>query len=181
ILEVGIEHALHRLLQPARHGDVVGVDAPVAVRHLALDIEHMPRAGRAEQDAPEAGVGRIGIAVLIAHAQERVLSGQNQLMRIGNAHLHLPLLKSGGRRLSAYADLRGSSFLSLAPAGWPEPRGPSGVPVGCRQSPPGRASMGTSFRRGTVTFVARFVGATLAATLAWSSLAQAQSEPPGRV
>ena len=41
--------------------------------------------------------------------------------------------------------------------------------------------MGTLFRRGTVTFVARFVGATLAATLAWSSLAQAQSEPPGRV
>jgi hypothetical protein len=40
--------------------------------------------------------------------------------------------------------------------------------------------MGTLFRRGTVTFVARFVGATLAA-LAWSSLAQAQSEPPGRV
>jgi hypothetical protein len=41
--------------------------------------------------------------------------------------------------------------------------------------------MGTLFRRGTVTFVARFVGATLAATLAWSSLAPAQSEPPGRV
>ena len=37
--------------------------------------------------------------------------------------------------------------------------------------------MGTLFRRGTVTFVAGFVGATLA----WSSLAQAQSEPPGRV
>ena len=37
--------------------------------------------------------------------------------------------------------------------------------------------MGTLFRRSTVTFVAGFVGATLV----WSSLAQAQSEPPGRV
>jgi hypothetical protein len=37
--------------------------------------------------------------------------------------------------------------------------------------------MGELFRRGVVTFVAGFVGATLA----WSSVAQAQSEPPGRV
>ncbi len=41
--------------------------------------------------------------------------------------------------------------------------------------------MGDLFRRGAATFVAGFVGATLAATLAWSSVAQAQSEPPGRV
>jgi hypothetical protein len=41
--------------------------------------------------------------------------------------------------------------------------------------------MGERFRRGAVTFVAGFVGATLAATLAWPSVAQAQSEPPGRV
>ena len=37
--------------------------------------------------------------------------------------------------------------------------------------------MGELFRRGAVTFLAGFVGATIA----WSSLAQAQSEPPGRV
>jgi hypothetical protein len=37
--------------------------------------------------------------------------------------------------------------------------------------------MGELFRRGTVTFLAGFVGATIA----WSSFAQAQSEPPGRV
>jgi hypothetical protein len=41
--------------------------------------------------------------------------------------------------------------------------------------------MGELFRRGAATFVAGIVGATLAATLAWSSVAQAQSEPPGRV
>jgi hypothetical protein len=45
--------------------------------------------------------------------------------------------------------------------------------------------MGELFRRGAVTFVAGFVGAalaaTLAATLVWSSVAQAQSEPPGRI
>ncbi len=41
--------------------------------------------------------------------------------------------------------------------------------------------MGDIFRRGAAIFVAGFVGATLAATLAWSSVAQAQSEPPGRV
>ena len=37
--------------------------------------------------------------------------------------------------------------------------------------------MGDLFRRGAATFVAGFVGATVA----WSGLAQAQSEPPGRV
>jgi hypothetical protein len=37
--------------------------------------------------------------------------------------------------------------------------------------------MGELFRHGAVTFVAGFVGATLA----WSSVAQAQSEPPGRI
>ena len=41
--------------------------------------------------------------------------------------------------------------------------------------------MGDLFRRGAAIFVAGFVGATLAATLALSSVAQAQSEPPGRV
>jgi len=41
--------------------------------------------------------------------------------------------------------------------------------------------LGTLFRRGPVTFVTGFIGAALAATLAWSSVAQAQSEPPGRV
>ncbi|HTB41416.1 MAG TPA: hypothetical protein VK777_30275, partial [Reyranella sp.] len=45
--------------------------------------------------------------------------------------------------------------------------------------------MGDLFHRSAATFVAGFVGATLAATvaatLAWPSLAQAQSEPPGRV
>jgi hypothetical protein len=41
--------------------------------------------------------------------------------------------------------------------------------------------MGELFRRGAVSFVAGIVGASLAATLAWSSVAQAQSEPPGRV
>jgi hypothetical protein len=41
--------------------------------------------------------------------------------------------------------------------------------------------MGDLFRRGAAIFVAGFVGVTLAATLAWPSVAQAQSEPPGRV
>jgi hypothetical protein len=41
--------------------------------------------------------------------------------------------------------------------------------------------MGDLFRRGAAIFVAGFVGVTVAATLAWPSLAQAQSEPPGRV
>src|SRR5260370_37951485 len=41
----------------------------------------------------------------------------------------------------------------------------------------GRPEMGDLFRRSAATFVAGFVGATLA----WSSLAQAQNEPPGRV
>src|SRR5258708_36461582 len=50
-----------------------------------------------------------------------------------------------------------------------------------RQKPIREARLGTLFRRGPVTFVTGFIGAALAATLAWSSVAQAQSEPPGRV
>src|SRR6516164_5763502 len=35
----GIEHALYSRLQPARHRDVVGIDAPAPVCHLALQVE----------------------------------------------------------------------------------------------------------------------------------------------
>src|SRR5580693_2108449 len=82
--------------------------------------------------------------------------------------------------LSASADLRGSSFLPLAKS---PGRNRAGGPA--FQSVAGKANrrpgMGTLFRHGAVTFVAGFVGATLAATLVWSSAAQAQSDPPGRI
>ena len=46
VQQLGIEHALHGGLQPPRHRDVIRIDAPMVVRQFALEIEHMPRAGR---------------------------------------------------------------------------------------------------------------------------------------
>src|SRR5215475_9487318 len=37
----GIEHALYGRLQPARHRDVVGINAPAPFRQLALQVEDM--------------------------------------------------------------------------------------------------------------------------------------------
>src|SRR5262249_55267310 len=90
VLELGIEHALHGLLQPAGHRDVVGIDPPAAVGQLALEIEHVPRTGRAKKDSPEARVGRIGIAVLGAETNERVLTRENGAVGIGDGHFVLP-------------------------------------------------------------------------------------------
>src|SRR5438105_6807408 len=56
VLELGIEHALHGRLQPACHCDVVGIYAPAVVRELALEVEHVAGARRAEDDATEARI-----------------------------------------------------------------------------------------------------------------------------
>ena len=51
----------------------------------------MAGTGRAEQDSPVAGIGRIGIPVLLAETKERVLARQDDAVRIGDAHVDLPL------------------------------------------------------------------------------------------
>src|SRR6478609_146511 len=94
ILELGIEHALHGFLQPAGHRDVVGVDSPAALGQLALDVEHVPGPHRAVDDPPVAGVGRIGVAILGAEPDERVLARQDGAIGICNTHSVLPFRNS---------------------------------------------------------------------------------------
>src|SRR5579872_2411899 len=86
VLELGIEHALDRRLQPARHRDVVGIDPPAVVRELALEIEHVPGPRRAEDDAPEARIGLVGVAVALAQPNERVLAREDHAVCIRHAH-----------------------------------------------------------------------------------------------
>src|SRR5215475_3746877 len=76
--EVGrfrIEHALHRRLQPAGQGNIVGIDAQLPLRELALQIEHVPGPPRRKGNAPEARLSRIGAAVRRAESNKRVLTG----------------------------------------------------------------------------------------------------------
>ena len=70
-----IEHALHRRLQPAGHGNIVGIDAQLVVSELALEVENVPGAPGRKGDAPEAGLGCIGAAVRRAEANKRILAG----------------------------------------------------------------------------------------------------------
>ena len=70
-----IEHALHRRLQPAGHGYIVGIDAQLVVSELALEVEHVPGSTWRKGDAPEAGLGCIGAAVRRAESNKRVLAG----------------------------------------------------------------------------------------------------------
>ena len=82
----GIEHALHGRLQPPRHRDVVGVDAPAPFRQFAFQIEHVAGAGRRKDDPPVARLRRVRLAVLVAQADKGVFAGQDRFVGIGNAH-----------------------------------------------------------------------------------------------
>src|SRR5262249_10582631 len=95
--------------------DVVGIDPPAAIGQLALEVEHVPRACRAEKDPPEARVGRIGIAVLGAETNERVLARENGAVGIGDTHFVLP---SGTRQpttalIVAAKGIRSQSMVEL--------------------------------------------------------------------
>ena len=65
---------------------VAGVDEPFAFGQFALEIENVARTSRAKDDAPEAGVGGIGIAVLGAQPNERVFARQDRPVGICDAH-----------------------------------------------------------------------------------------------
>src|SRR5579883_3661963 len=97
VLQLGIQHALYGLLQPAGHGDVVGIDAPAALGQLALEIEHVARPHWTMDDAPVARVGRIGIAVLARQPDERILPCENRAIGVCNAHSRLPFRNSPHR------------------------------------------------------------------------------------
>src|SRR5579883_461679 len=100
VLELRVEHALHRRLQPARHRNVVRIDAPAVLGGFALEIEHVTGAGRREDDAPEARVRLVGVAVAFAEADERVLAREDHSIRIRNAHDSLPFVERQAPTLS---------------------------------------------------------------------------------
>src|SRR5215469_12682661 len=52
----GIEHALYGRLQPARHRDVVGIDAPAPFCQLALQVEDVARPGWRKDNPPIARI-----------------------------------------------------------------------------------------------------------------------------
>src|SRR6185369_15747896 len=117
IQQLRIEHALDCGLQPARHGDVVGPDAPALLGQLALEIEHVPRSGRREDDAPEAGVGRVVVTVGGAEPDEGVLARYDHDVGVCSAHrsgLHPIPAEVGIRRRSGQPQRRATSRRSIA-------------------------------------------------------------------
>src|SRR5262249_18516554 len=84
--DLGIEHSLDSGLQPPRHRSIVRIDAPTIFRQLALEIENVPHSGRAENDAPEACIRLVGVAIVLAKANERVLPRHDHAIGICNAH-----------------------------------------------------------------------------------------------
>src|SRR4030081_3556091 len=115
------------------------------------------------------------------------LCGSATLISISpcSSHVAEPRRQSGvpvdcRQSLAAYAigEAHLFSFLLQCPS-----RNRNGNPAlqWVEAKPFGRPGMGDLFRRGAAIFVAGVVGATPAATLALSRLAQAPSEPPGRV
>ncbi len=86
---LGVQHALHGRLQPARHRDVVGIDAPAVLGQFALQIEDMPGPGRAGDDAPEAGIRGDRPAIGGAEADERVFAGEDDAVGVGGHRVPL--------------------------------------------------------------------------------------------
>src|SRR5258708_3266902 len=160
VLELGIEHALSGSLEPARHRDVVGKDARAALRQLAFEIEHMPWAGRTEDDSPEARIGRIGIAVLGAETDERVLARQDGAVGIGDTHFVLPsgTLKPAPALIVSPKGIRSLSMVELFRrsvailfAGVVGFAGIASAQPGPSGDPPGRVGR-LAFIQGTVSF-----------------------------
>jgi hypothetical protein len=111
-------HALDRGLQPPRHGDVVGVNAPAVLGQLALKIENVPRTRRAGDDAPKARICRVGAAIGLAEADERIFAGQDHAIGVGG---HASTSLQAGRtamlghgRRRRYADTQHSGPLSIS-------------------------------------------------------------------
>src|SRR4029079_9937160 len=83
----GIEHALYSRLQPPRHRDVVGIDAPAAFRQFALEVEDVAGPSWRKDNPPIARICRVRIAILQAQADKWVLARKDRFVGIGNAHL----------------------------------------------------------------------------------------------
>src|SRR5205823_9232259 len=104
-------------LQPARHGDVVGPDAPAVLGELALEIEHMSRPGGREDDAPEAGIGGVVVAVGGAQPDEGVLARYDHDVGVCSAHwssLHPIRAEVGIRRRSGQPQRRAKAGAAIA-------------------------------------------------------------------
>src|SRR5258706_9680993 len=73
-----MEQLLDVLLQVAGHADVVGED----LDGFRFQEQHMPLPGRRPQHSPVAGAGDEALAAVLRQADERVLAGHDDVVRI---------------------------------------------------------------------------------------------------
>ena len=86
VQQFGVEHALHGCLQPTRHRNVVCIDPPLVLSEFALQIENVSRPCRGEDDAPEAGISRVIVAIGGAQPDEWILASNDDDIGIRSAH-----------------------------------------------------------------------------------------------
>ena len=91
VREGGEEQGLDGLLQPARHRDVVAVDADPPVGERALEEQRVAAARRAPQHPPVARAVGQRLAAVGAQPDEGVLAGHHHLVRVNWRHRSSPV------------------------------------------------------------------------------------------
>ena len=81
-----VEHTLDGRLEPTRHGNVVGIDAPAILRQLAVVVENVSGPGRTCDDAPKARTGGVDTAIFITQADKRILASETHMIWICSAN-----------------------------------------------------------------------------------------------
>src|SRR2546428_548258 len=144
--ERGEEQRLDRALEPARHGGVVAVDPRLAARQLTLGEERVTRSRGAPEHAPVAEAVGLGLAAVEAQADERVLAGHQDVIRIdGRGHAAATStrasLKHAPSEMSAWC--AGQSAETV----WPRSLVASHAPLSVATTPRTTASLILSGRR----------------------------------
>src|SRR5262245_32647796 len=81
-----IEQALNLALKPARHSDIVRIDAYRIVCHVALDEEDVSRPARGVQNTPVTDSGHLRTVFFQMQADKGVFAGETDLIGIGIGH-----------------------------------------------------------------------------------------------
>src|SRR2546427_806845 len=140
------EKRLDRALEPPRHRGVVAVDPRLARGELALGEERVTRTRGAPEHAPVAEAVGLGLAAVLAQADERVLAGHQDVIRIdGRGHAAATStrasLKHAPSEMSAWC--AGQSAETV----WPRSLVASHAPLSVATTPRTTASLILSGRR----------------------------------